>query len=74
MAFHVSVVAVAVAAVACHAAVVVSLFAVVYLVDVAYLVDFPSPDFVVSLAAVAFLVAGLLPVVVSHAEAVGVQV
>lgn len=60
MAYHVSVVEVVVAAAACHVAVVVSLFAVVFLVD------FPFLDFVVSPVDVAFLVAELLLVVVFH--------
>jgi len=73
MAYHVSVVEVVVAAAACHAAVVVSLFAVVFLVD------FPFHDFVVSPADVAFLVAELLLVVshfavLSHAEDADVQI
>jgi len=73
MTYHVAVVAVAVVAAACHAAVVVFLFAVAFLIDASF------HDFVASLAAVVFLVAEFLLVVfhvviLSHVEAVDVQV
>ena len=68
MAYHAAVVAVAVAAAACHAVVGFSPFAV------ASLVDAPFLDFVASLVAESLLVVVFHVAALSHVEAVDVQV